>query len=128
MAVPSSWAMPSVIQEAISICPISKCNVAFNSHTGLAFDIDVLESIDITTLLGNASTPIMALYSDVVTNAFPDASWDMKQCNNVISVMPSNITELGNTAHIATYAIGLEARTEASALIASWRSWRYTQP
>ena len=80
-----------------------------------------------TALLGNASTPIMALYSDVVTNAFPDTSWDRKQCKHVISVMPSKITELGNVAHIATYAIGLEARTEASALIASWRSLRYRE-
>jgi hypothetical protein len=84
----------------------------------------VFGSIDITALLGNASTPITALYSDVVTNAFPDASWDINQSNNIIKIMPSNITELDNVAHIATYAIGLEGRTEASALISSWRSWR----
>jgi hypothetical protein len=118
MHVPSTFNFPTIVNEALAICPITKKGKTFD-HFGNAYTEEesdkALEDYVLNGLVEN-----LAEYADAVTHAFTDAVGTIDPSVTVGSITTSS--SAANIAFIACYAEVPENRENALALITNWRN------
>ena len=113
---PNDWSFPGIIQESFSIMDLQKKGHLFNRETGLPCITP--SSHDFKTMPWNE----LEKFSDVVTNAFPDATAIHLQ--DVMNTNPHelnlNVTSLGNLAFISNHAVMPVNRNMAKELLSTY--------
>ncbi|GLQ71690.1 hypothetical protein [Vibrio penaeicida] len=112
---PPSWDFPYVTEAAYEISPHNLEGRPFNSD-GLAYTHEELEALPVK----NMTSEQLQNYADVVTHAFPDATYQSvpESCED-ISAESLNETSLANVAYISIQAVEKATRDSARSCLAT---------